>query len=144
MRKLGIVFWSSFALIMLAVMIGILVPKTFERVTGNIQNLLTTNFGWYYLLVVAIIIAFCIFLILSPVGAIRLGRPDDKPKYSNTSWFAMLFSAGMGIELVFWGAAEPLSHFAISSPDAPEGSQQALKDNPLIHKKTRCYFKHLV
>ncbi|MFS0875020.1 BCCT family transporter [Solibacillus isronensis] len=129
MKKVGIVFWGSFTLVMLAVLVGVLAPQTLENVTKNIQNLLTYNFGWYYLLVVSIIIAFCVFLILSPVGAIRLGKPTDRPEYSNASWFAMLFSAGMGIGLVFWGAAEPLSHFAISSPEAPEGSQQALKDS---------------
>lgn len=74
------------------------------------------------------IVAFCLFLVLSPVGAIRLGKPTDRPAYSTKSWFAMLFSAGMGIGLVFWGATEPLSHYAINAPSAPEGSQQALKD----------------
>lgn len=129
MKKLGIVFWSSFTIVLLAVLVGVFAPKTLEKVTSTIQDLLTYHFGWYYLLVVAIIIAFCIFLILSPIGGIRLGKPNDRPDYSNASWFAMLFSAGMGIGLVFWGAAEPLSHFAISAPQALEGSQQALKDS---------------
>lgn len=128
MKKLGIVFWCSFALTLIATAIGIFAPKTLELVTNNIQNFLTTTFGWYYLIVVAAMVFFSVFLILSPVGAIRLGKPTDRPEYSNSSWFAMLFSAGMGIGLVFWGAAEPLSHFAISAPQAPEGSQEALKD----------------
>ena len=129
MKNRGIVFWSSITLTLIAVLVGVLAPNLLENITSNIQNLLTNTFGWYYLLVVAIIIAFCVFLILSPVGAIRLGKSTDRPDYSNVSWFAMLFSAGMGIGLVFWGAAEPLSHFAINSPIAPEGSQQALKDS---------------
>jgi len=128
MKKLGIVFWVSVTLTLVAAAIGLLAPTAFETVTGNIQSFLTTSFGWYYLLTVAVIVAFCLFLILSPVGGIRLGKRTDRPEYSNRSWFAMLFSAGMGIGLVFWGAAEPLSHFAINAPSAEEGSQQALKD----------------
>lgn len=129
MKKLGIVFWVSAVVAIFAATVGLIAPEMFETVTGNIQSFLTTSFGWYYLLTVAIIVAFCLFLILSPVGGIRLGKRTDRPEYSNKSWFAMLFSAGMGIGLVFWGAAEPLSHFAISAPSAEEGSQQALKDS---------------
>lgn len=129
MKKLDVVFWVSVALIAIAVTVGLVNPEGLEQVTANVQAFLTSSFGWYYLLVVIIIIAFCAFLILSPVGAIRLGKRTDRPEYSNKSWFAMLFSAGMGIGLVFWGAAEPLSHFAISSPTAVEGTQEALKES---------------
>lgn len=128
MKKMSIVFWGSGILTIFSALFGVIAPQSLEKLTSHIQQWLTTNFGWYYLLVVALIVAFCLFLILSPVGSIRLGKSTDRPKYSNRSWFAMLFSAGMGIGLVFWGAAEPLSHFAINAPLAPEGSQQALKD----------------
>lgn len=128
MKKMSIVFWGSGILTIFSALFGVVAPQNLEKLTSHIQQWLTTNFGWYYLLVVALIVAFCLFLILSPVGSIRLGKSTDRPKYSNRSWFAMLFSAGMGIGLVFWGAAEPLSHFAINAPLAPEGSQQALKD----------------
>lgn len=117
------------ALILLAVLTGVFFPQGFETATANIQEFLTTTFGWYYLLVVVCIVAFCVFLILSPIGAIRLGKPGDRPEYSNKSWFAMLFSAGMGIGLVFWGAAEPLSHFAISSPSGDTETQIALQQS---------------
>ena len=60
------------------------------------------------------------------MGQIKLGEPDSKPEYSTGSWIAMLFSAGMGIGLVFYGAAEPLSHFANKTPHAAPGSQQAM------------------
>lgn len=129
MKKIGVVFWCSVALILLAVLTGVFFPQGFETATANIQEFLTTTFGWYYLLVVVCIVAFCVFLILSPIGAIRLGKPGDRPEYSNKSWFAMLFSAGMGIGLVFWGAAEPLSHFAISSPSGDTETQIALQQS---------------
>ena len=86
------------------------------------------NFGWYYLLTVAVIVAFCLFLVLSPVGAIRLGKPTDRPAYSTNSWFAMLFSADTGISLNVNVLSFPRAHCAINAPSAPEGSQQALKD----------------
>lgn len=84
--------------------------------------------GWYYLLLVTGIVFLCGFFIVSPIGQIKLGDPKSKPEHSNISWFAMLFSAGMGIGLVFWGAAEPLSHFAVSAAQAEPGTRQALED----------------
>jgi glycine betaine transporter len=123
MKQISNVFWISVAIVLAAVIFGVAAPKSFEDVTGNIQSFITSAFGWYYLILVTIIVIFCVFLIFSPVGAIRLGKPDEKPEYSNISWFAMLFSAGMGIGLVFWGAAEPLSHYM--TPPLAEGATNA-------------------
>lgn len=121
MMKMSIVFWGSGILTIFSALFGVVAPQNLEKLTSHIQQWLTTNFGWYYLLVVALIVAFCLFLILSPVGSIRLGKSTDRPKYSNRSWFATLFSAGIGIGLVFWGAAEPLSHFAIMHHSRQKG-----------------------
>jgi glycine betaine transporter len=123
MKKVSNVFWISVAIVFVAVIFGVVAPDLFESLTGNIQSFITTAFGWYYLILVTVIVIFCIFLIFSPVGAIKLGKPDEKPEYSKGTWFAMLFSAGMGIGLVFWGAAEPLSHFI--SPPLEEGGTNA-------------------
>ncbi len=128
MKQISNVFWISVAIVLAAVIFGVSAPKSFEEVTGNIQAFITSAFGWYYLILVTIIVLFCIFLIFSPVGAIRLGKPDEKPEYSNISWFAMLFSAGMGIGLVFWGAAEPLSHF-MEPPLADAATNAAQKES---------------
>lgn len=127
MSKITNVFWISVAIVLAAVIFGIAAPETFEEATGNIQAFFSTAFGWYYLILVTIIVLFCLFLIFSPVGTIKLGKPDEKPEYTKSSWFAMLFSAGMGIGLVFWGAAEPLSHF-IDPPLAEGGSNSATKE----------------
>lgn len=126
MKKGNRVFWVSVSLVLAIVFLGVFLPDRLEKLTNNIQSFLTSTLGWYYLLVVIIIVTFCLFLILSPIGSIRLGQPKDVPEYSNASWFAMLFSAGMGIGLVFWGAAEPLSHFAINAPGGEVGTQKAL------------------
>jgi len=127
MRRISNVFWISVAIILVAVIFGITAPKSFEEVTGNLQKFITTTFGWYYLILVSTIVFFCICLIFSSVGSIRLGKADEKPEYSTGSWFAMLFSAGMGIGLVFWGATEPLSHF-INPPLAESGTTVAYKE----------------
>lgn len=129
MKNISSVFWVSVAILLIAVVYGVAAPNNFETITSNIQAFLTSRFGWYYLILVSLIVIFCIFLILSPIGAITLGKPNDKPEYSTVSWFAMLFSAGMGIGLVFWGAAEPLSHFATNPPLSEPGSDDALKES---------------
>ncbi|PAQ15009.1 glycine/betaine ABC transporter permease [Bacillaceae bacterium SAOS 7] len=129
MRRISNVFWYAAALVLVAVIFGVVAPNSFETVTANLQSFFTSTFGWYYLILVSVIVVFCLLLIFSPIGAIKLGKPDDKPDYSTPTWFAMLFSAGMGIGLVFWGAAEPLSHFAKTPPLAEAGSNAALKDS---------------
>ncbi|MBX9957048.1 BCCT family transporter [Peribacillus simplex] len=129
MKKVSNVFWISVFLVVITLFLGTIAPKGFEHVTGTIEDYITSSFGWYYLIIVSLIIIFCIFLIFSPVGMLRLGKQDDRPEYSTISWFVMLFSAGMGIGLVFYGAAEPLSHFASDPPLSEPGSAQALKES---------------
>ncbi|WP_079709036.1 glycine betaine uptake BCCT transporter [Paraliobacillus ryukyuensis] len=128
MKKISNVFYITLAIVLATVILAATMPAGFEEVTNNIKNLITTTFGWYYLILVTVIIVFCIFLIFSPIGAIKLGKTTDKPDYSNGTWFAMLFSAGMGIGLVFWGAAEPLAHYVTPALADPE-TDQAFKES---------------
>lgn len=123
------VFYGSLILVLLVVLLCALFPNQFLSVTQIINDFITKTFGWYYLMLVTAIVFFCVLIALSPAGRIKLGPPDSRPEHSNISWFAMLFSAGMGIGLVFYGAAEPLSHFAVSAPEAEVGSIQALQDS---------------
>ena len=117
------------AITLLVVAMGIVFPQKFQNATEVIRNNIGNGLGWYYLVLVTGIVCLCGFFIVSPVGQIKLGEPDSKPEHSNISWFAMLFSAGMGIGLVFWGAAEPLSHFAVSAAQADAGTRVALEDS---------------
>ncbi|MDL4840290.1 glycine betaine uptake BCCT transporter [Aquibacillus rhizosphaerae] len=123
MKKISSVFWITIALVFAAVLYGFFSPESFQEVTNNIQSAIKSTFGWYYLILVTVLVIFCIFLIFSPVGAIKLGKPEDEPEFSKGTWFAMLFSAGMGIGLVFWGAAEPLFHYI--NPPLADGSTNA-------------------
>jgi len=83
----------------------------FATIAGNIFNFTTRSFGWFYLLAVFLFVVFLVFLAFSKYGKIRLGTDQDRPQYPFFTWIGMLFSAGFGVGLVFWGVAEPMSHF---------------------------------
>lgn len=110
------------------ILAALLFPTKLSRVTHGIRAFLGVNFGALYLLLASVIVGVCLYCILSPFGKIRLGDPDSRPEHNTITWLAMLFSAGMGIGLVFYGAAEPLSHFAVSAPRAELYSAEALAD----------------
>lgn len=101
MKNVSSVFWIVIAITFVAVMWGAFSPDTLQNVTDQIQTYITNDFGWYYLLVVSLLVGFCLFFIFSPIGKITLGKPGEEPEFGLFSWFAMLFSAGMGIGLVF-------------------------------------------
>ncbi|WP_138419630.1 glycine betaine uptake BCCT transporter [Aquibacillus sediminis] len=128
MKQRYIVFYISLFILSLLVITGIIIPDTLEAITSNIQAIFSDAFGWYYLFLVTIILVVCIYLLISPIGRIKLGNQDEKPEFSRPTWIAMLFSAGMGIGLVFYGTSEPISHYAISSPTGEVGTDQAIKD----------------
>lgn len=123
------VFTAAFFLTVCTVVIGAIFPVEFQAITSELRAFITHSFGWYYLLITMGMVALCFFFILTPAGSIRLGDPGSKPEYSTLSWLSMLFSAGMGIGLVFFGTAEPLSHFAVAPPMAEAGSQAALEES---------------
>jgi choline/glycine/proline betaine transport protein len=89
----------------------------------NIKMWLEGNLGWLYILIICAIFFFCLFLMLSPFGRIRLGADNEKPEFSTFSWFAMLFSAGVGVGLLFWSIAEPIYHFQANPFLAMRGEQ---------------------
>lgn len=135
MNKVTRVFYISAIVAFLFIVWGV-IPKevlphaNLDTVTTIIQTYLVDKFGWFYLLSATTFLVFAIYLIFSKYGRIKLGRPGDKPEYSYITWFAMLFSAGMGIGLVFWGAAEPLSHFhepPFGDAETAEAAKTALK-----------------
>lgn len=82
-----------------------------EPVFSGLRDFLTSNLDWFFLLAGNIFVVVCIGLILSPLGRIRLGGPDATPDYGYLGWFSMLFAAGMGIGLMFYGVSEPMTHF---------------------------------
>lgn len=123
-KKFSSVFIYSAIVVAIVVLIGAFLPEQFGKITGDISSWITEKLGWYYLILTTVIVFFCIFLIFSPIGKLKLGKPNDKPEFNTVSWFAMLFSAGMGIGLVFYGAAEPMADFA-SPPNADPKTTEA-------------------
>ncbi|UEX90632.1 BCCT family transporter [Staphylococcus ratti] len=126
--KVSIVFWVSLLLCALFVILGACFPKYVETATQHVTKVIATHFAWYYLLLVLAILLICVYLLFSRHSTITLGKEGEAPEFSLKSWFAMLFSAGMGMGLVFWTTAEPLSHAFTNAPLAQPGSQQAIDD----------------
>lgn len=119
------VFYASLFIIIPVCLWAIVSNETFSDATNYVLGFLTHNFAWLYLLSMLLFVIFAIVLALSKYGNIKLGEDDSKPEYSTCSWFAMLFGAGMGIGLIFWGVAEPLSHFAYPKSNIVPGSVEA-------------------
>ena len=125
------VFLISAAAILGISLFGVSAPKTAAGLFQWVQNEIVQRFGWFYVLVVAVFIVFMIGLALSRYGNIKLGPDDCEPDYSYTSWFAMLFSAGMGIGLVFYGVAEPILHY-VNPPTGPGQTLDAARQAMVI------------
>jgi choline/glycine/proline betaine transport protein len=110
------VFWPAAGLVIAITAFSIIAPKIANTVFTTLQSNVISSFSWYYVLITAFFVAFALWLGFSRFGDIKLGKDDDKPEFSMISWISFLFAAGMGIGLVFYGVAEPLSHFANPRP----------------------------
>lgn len=109
------VFVISAGLILIFVAWALVFPALASETLGSIRSQILNGFDWLFLSAGNLFLLFCVTLILLPVGKIRLGGEQATPDFSNLSWFAMLFAAGMGIGLVFWSVAEPVGYFTGSS-----------------------------
>lgn len=131
-RKLGAVFFISVVVIGIFVLWGFLLPENLAETFEDALAFTTISFGWFYLFATFLFLVFALYLAFGPYGSIKLGKDDEEPEYTYYTWFAMLFSAGMGIGLVFWGVAEPIYHF-ITPPlldiegQTPEAARIALR-----------------
>ena len=117
-KKENSVFYISILLTTLFIIWGI-TPASWiqgydlQSVTSSLNSFILNKFGWFYSLLMTAMIILAAYLAFSKYGSIRLGKDGEKPKYSYPSWLSMLFGAGMGIGLLFYGIAEPISHFTI-------------------------------
>ncbi len=124
------VFYGSAVLIAALVLFASIFPDTAQSFFGQLQDWILENVSWFYILAVAIILISTIFLAVSRYGDIKLGPDHSEPDYNNITWFAMLFSAGMGIGLMFFGVAEPVMHFIappVGDPNTVEAAREAMK-----------------
>lgn len=121
------VFWPSAILIVAFIAITLIVGKPMEQVFSSIQSGISSFGGWFFVLSVNLFLFFVIYIAFSKYGNIRLGGSKSKPEFSTAAWFAMLFSAGMGIGILFWSVGEPINHF-INPPDAEARSIEAARE----------------
>ncbi|MFD1735074.1 BCCT family transporter [Bacillus salitolerans] len=130
MKDVSKVFWISIVIAIVFVAWGVISPEHLGSVMDVTKSFFLTKFGWFYQLSATFFFVFAIFLIFSRYGKIKLGKDDDVPEFSRPTWFAMLFSAGMGIGLLFFGVSEPISHFVsppIGEGGTPEAARLALR-----------------
>ena len=124
------VFISTVAIIAIFLALVVFAPDAFSVFTQQLNQWITTSFSWFYVLSVAIFIILLAYIALSDMGKIKLGPEHSQPKYSSASWFAMLFTAGMGIGLMFFGVAEPVMHYVTPPAGEPEtvlAAQQSMR-----------------
>ena len=119
------VFYTSAILIFIIVAFAALFPDLADQQLSALQNGLFANASWFYILAVALILLSVTYLGISRFGDIKLGPDHSEPDFSYVSWFAMLFSAGMGIGLMFFGVAEPVMHYMSPPAGTPETVQAA-------------------
>jgi choline/glycine/proline betaine transport protein len=106
------VFFISLFMVVVLTLLGTVLAKEAEHLFAEMKNYMLSRLGWLYILSVASFLLFAIFIMFSRYGNIRLGPNDSVPEFANISWFAMLFSAGMGIGLMFYAVAEPVMHYS--------------------------------
>ena len=130
----NLVFVVSVTLTLALVIWCLAAGDSFVAAANTAMEALTSNFDWLYVFGMSAFVVFALALAISPYGKTKLGADDEKPSMNTMSWFAMLFSAGMGVGLVFWGTAEPLSHYV-----APIAGIEPFTDEALTFSLRSCF-----
>lgn len=123
------VFLTSAILILAFIIFGAFFNELASEVFGQAKAFVSMRFGWFFIMVVNLTLVMSIYLIFSRYGDIRLGHQNEDPEYNLVSWIGMLFSAGIGIGLLYWGTAEPLYHFMappLGEPETISAAKQAM------------------
>jgi choline/glycine/proline betaine transport protein len=125
------VFWGSSFIVGLLLAVSVLAPNASDRVFQAAQAWVIGSFGWFYIAAVAGFLGVVVVLALAPTGRLRLGADDAEPDFPWLSWIAMLFAAGMGIGLMYFGVAEPIQHF-VAPPDVEPRTFDAAREAMVI------------
>lgn len=129
-RILGPVFYPSALIVLALVFASFLLPEAMETLFGHAKTWVAEEAGWFTVLAVAGFLVFIIGIAISGFGRLKLGPDHSRPDYSYATWFAMLFAAGMGIGLMFFGVAEPIMHYAeppVGDPQTVAAARQAMR-----------------
>ncbi|MCT9819595.1 BCCT family transporter [Microbacterium sp. W1N] len=124
------VFWPAAVIVLVVAGFAMIFPDAAEDTFAAVQDTIIRSFNWYYVLIAALFVVFALAMGFSRFGDIKLGRDDEEPEFSIGAWFSLLFAAGMGIGLVFYGVSEPLSHFVDPRPGV-EGPHAVLAQSAL-------------
>lgn len=133
------VFFSSALLAIIFVLFTLIFPAEAKTAFEASKSWAISNFHWLFMISSNVFVVFCLFLIVSPYGKIRLGGKSAKPQFSLISWFAMLFAAGMGIGLMFWSVAEPVAYYShwygspLNTPLGAEGARSMALGATMFH-----------
>src|SRR5699024_7333215 len=111
------IFFGAAAVILIFVILTITLTEPMDAIVSTASDWLYTNLGWFYVLGVTVFLIFLLYIAIGRFGRVKLGPDDEPPEHSGPAWFALLFAAGIGSILLFWGVAEPVSHFG----DPPRG-----------------------
>lgn len=129
-HKPGTVFYIAISFVISLVLWGTIAPEQLSNVSETALTWVNTNFSWFYMLATTFFVLVCFYLGLGPYRKIKLGRQDKEPDYNFFTWLGLLFAAGMGVGLVFWGTAEPILHYINPPPgyegETPEAARAAL------------------
>jgi len=127
----GPVFYTSAGLILLFIILTLAIGDPMEKVFNNVQDWITTYAGWFFILTVNILLVVVLYFAFGKFGKIRLGGKNAETEFSLFAWFAMLFSAGMGIGLLFFSVAEPMSNYA--NPPVPFANDAERAQNAMVY-----------
>lgn len=123
--KLSVHFHPSRLFFVLLLAAGLIWPDSLEQALDSTTHWFASRLGWLVMLSCTLFVALAAYLAFGRYGHLRLGGDDERPQFSTLSWFAMLFAAGMGSGLIFYGAAEPLMHYLTPPPSAGAITEQA-------------------
>ena len=126
------VFWGSAGIISAFVLWALLAPEGLGTVMGDVLSWIIRNFGWGFILIAVGALGLCVFFVIHPWGRLRLGPDDSRPEFTTPSWVAMMFAAGLGAGLLFYGTAEPISHWSapphgLAEPRSEDAAHIALQ-----------------
>lgn len=138
LRTSPVIFFGSAAIIIVFVVGTIAFTEPMGRATNAASQWLMTNLGWFYILGVTVFLGFLIVIAAGRFGRVKLGPADEPPEHSGGAWFAMLFAAGIGSILMFWGVAEPVSHFG----DPPRATELGIEASSLAAARDAMNFTY--
>ncbi len=128
-----VVFGTTAGLVVAILVWGLGWPASFQSRMSVILNWVVTNLGWLFIISATCFVLFAVWLAMRRYGRIPLGQDGEKPEFNTVSWIAMMFSAGMGIGLIFWGVTEPLTHFVKPPPGLADSKAGTALATALFH-----------